>query len=289
VKPIEKNPFANPVLPDGRVVRPGDRLRRQQRQDPKERAARNTQSSRRSAERQRLAMRVGTDKTDPLYKAKIEREELIEQTAAKGRRAQRELAEAMIEQARMRRLGDEAAAILAVNAGLTTDMRDYLAALSPDDWPVGSTYAEQDDVERARRLADVFKAAGVPDRQARAWVLDRVGMPQSEIGSVMGRVKRSNINELVAKAHAKLLGYTVGRVSGVAMADRIIAEDRAARAARGPFGQASLQQAHGGGTVAAARSVGTVPVGGDADVQDVIRRANKRRKGGGRRSTRDEG
>jgi hypothetical protein len=250
-------------------------------------------------------MRVGTDKTDPLYKAKIEREELIEQTAAKGRRAQRELAEAMIEQARMRRLGDEAAAILAVNAGLTTDMRDYLAALSPDDWPVGSTYAErvklaldrrragrgpeQDDVERARRLADVFKAAGVPDRQARAWVLDRVGMPQSEIGSVMGRVKRSNINELVAKAHAKLLGYTVGRVSGVAMADRIIAEDRAARAARGPFGQASLQQAHGGGTVAAARSVGAVPVGGDADVQDVIRRANKRRKGGGRRSTRDEG
>jgi hypothetical protein len=68
-------------------------------------------------------MRAGTDKTDPLYKAKIERQELIEQSATKGRRAQRELGEAMIEQACVRRLGDEAAAILAVDAGLTTPDR----------------------------------------------------------------------------------------------------------------------------------------------------------------------
>jgi hypothetical protein len=250
--PIGKNPFANPVLPDGRVVRPGERLRR------------------RIVSATPTIKGLATVKPVPPDEAWL----LAARTVAKmrARRAQLDLAAEMVEQVRLLRLGREIAEILAAPPA-----------------PEPPLVTANDEV-RAERLADVFRAAEVTERQGHAWLLDRLGMSQPEIGRVLGGVRRSNVSELVTKAAAKLRAHRPGggRVTGLAIADRIIAEERQARADRGPYGAVTRARAHGSGT-GRARSVKYVPQGDDAGLQDAVRRARMTRKGGGRRSVRDDG
>jgi hypothetical protein len=235
--------------------------------------------------------------------AEIERQLLLAQLRREARDAVDRLHAQSVKDSELRARGAEIGEKLDYYDSLTPDRLEralqLLRGTHEADLPPAKNFAQmmnrllaRDAAGRApdphdpgghgERLLGLFRAAGATDRQAWAWTLGRLGVDQPEIGRHLNPARpvgKSTISELVSKAEARILAYRVGKVSGKAVADRIVSEHLAYLANRGPHTAAELAAAHGDGT-GVARSVSIYPAGD----MDKYLTAPRTRKGAKRRS-----